>query len=154
MGLSHSSTPFGSRSELRAAHGRAADAAARPGALGRAAARLLLAAIRFYQACFSPAIPVGCKFYPSCSHYAAEAIEKHGAGRGSLLAVKRLLRCRPFTKGGVDLVPDLEKHIVNKSGAGESNINARESLPAEENENHSARRAHDSGSSNRNGVRL
>jgi putative membrane protein insertion efficiency factor len=47
-----------------------------------------------------------CKFYPSCSVYAQEAIAKHGARRGSWLALRRLLRCRPFTKGGFDPVPD------------------------------------------------
>jgi putative membrane protein insertion efficiency factor len=48
-----------------------------------------------------------CKFYPSCSHYAAEAIERHGARRGLLLAAARLWRCRPFTRGGHDPVPDV-----------------------------------------------
>jgi putative membrane protein insertion efficiency factor len=70
---------------------------------------LLVAAIRFYQAVFAPLMPVGCKFYPSCSRYAAEAIARHGARRGVRLALGRLWRCRPFTKGGVDLVPDLDE---------------------------------------------
>jgi putative membrane protein insertion efficiency factor len=73
----------------------------------RATAWLLLAAIRFYQAVFAPVMPVGCKFYPSCSHYAAEAIARHGALRGGRLALARLWRCRPFTQGGVDPVPDI-----------------------------------------------
>ncbi len=46
-----------------------------------------------------------CRFYPSCSHYAVEAIETHGSGRGVLLAIRRLGRCRPFGRSGVDLVP-------------------------------------------------
>jgi uncharacterized protein len=71
-----------------------------------AAAWLLLAGIRFYQAVFAPVMPVGCKFYPSCSHYAAEAIARHGAARGARLAAARLWRCRPLTKGGFDPVPD------------------------------------------------
>jgi uncharacterized protein len=66
----------------------------------------LLAAIRFYQALFAPMMPLGCKFYPSCSRYAAEAIARHGAIRGVQLALARLWRCRPFTQGGVDLVPE------------------------------------------------
>jgi putative membrane protein insertion efficiency factor len=70
-------------------------------------ASLLLVAIRFYQAVFGPLMPVGCKFYPSCSRYAAEAVERYGVKRGVRLALARLWRCRPFTKGGVDLVPDL-----------------------------------------------
>jgi putative membrane protein insertion efficiency factor len=75
-------------------------------AASRAAVWLLLAAIRFYQAIFAPVMPLGCKFYPSCSRYAAEAIERHGAIRGARLALARLWRCRPFTEGGVDPVPD------------------------------------------------
>ncbi len=82
-------------------------------------ASLLVAAIRFYQAIFAPLMPVGCKFYPSCSRYAAEAIERHGAKRGLRLALARLWRCRPFTKGGVDLVPDL----AEGSDGAESAIN-------------------------------
>jgi uncharacterized protein len=70
----------------------------------------LLMAIRFYQAVFAPVMPVGCKFYPSCSRYAAEAIERHGAMRGARLALARLWRCRPFTQGGFDPVPDDLSH--------------------------------------------
>jgi putative membrane protein insertion efficiency factor len=76
---------------------------------GGAAAWLLLGGIRLYQAVFSPFMPIGCKFYPSCSRYAAEAIARHGARRGLGLALKRLLRCRPFTQGGVDLVPEADE---------------------------------------------
>ncbi len=68
---------------------------------------MLLACIRCYQAIFAPLMPVGCKFYPTCSHYAYEAISRHGARRGAYLAVTRLLRCRPFTRGGHDPVPDI-----------------------------------------------
>ena len=75
-----------------------------------AAAWFLLMAIRFYQAVFAPVMPVGCKFYPSCSRYAAEAIERHGAIRGARLALARLWRCRPFTQGGFDPVPDDLSH--------------------------------------------
>jgi hypothetical protein len=69
------------------------------------AARALLIAVRAYQAFFSALMPSACKFYPSCSHYAAEALRIHGARRGSWLALRRLSRCHPFTPGGVDLVP-------------------------------------------------
>ena len=69
-------------------------------------ARALLFAVRAYQAFFSALMPSACKFYPSCSHYAAEAVQVHGARRGSWLALRRVSRCHPFTKGGVDLVPD------------------------------------------------
>jgi uncharacterized protein len=67
---------------------------------------LLLLFVRIYMVLLSPFFGGACKFYPSCSNYAHEAIARHGARRGVLLAVKRLLRCRPFTKGGFDPVPD------------------------------------------------
>ena len=76
----------------------------------RGAVWFLLTAIRFYQAILAPVMPVGCKFYPSCSRYAAEAIERHGASRGVRLALARLWRCRPFTQGGFDPVPDNLSH--------------------------------------------
>jgi putative membrane protein insertion efficiency factor len=79
-------------------------------AASRAAVWFLLMAIRFYQAVFAPVMPVGCKFYPSCSRYASEAIERHGAIRGARLALARLWRCRPFTQGGFDPVPDDLSH--------------------------------------------
>jgi putative membrane protein insertion efficiency factor len=69
-------------------------------------ARVLLVALRVYQTFFSALMPSACKFYPSCSHYAANAVRIHGARRGSWLAVRRISRCHPFTPGGVDLVPD------------------------------------------------
>jgi putative membrane protein insertion efficiency factor len=62
--------------------------------------------VRFYQAILSPLMFSICRFYPSCSHYAAEALERHGARRGLRLAAGRLWRCRPFTPGGYDPVPD------------------------------------------------
>jgi len=83
----------------------------------RAAAWLLLTGIRFYQAVFAPAMPVGCKFYPSCSHYAAEAITRHGAGHGVWLAAARLWRCRPFTQGGFDPVPDVVEDMAEFLGS-------------------------------------
>jgi uncharacterized protein len=66
----------------------------------------LLAFLRFYILFLSPVFGGACKFYPSCSNYAVEAVTKHGARRGFILAAKRLLRCRPFTQGGFDPVPD------------------------------------------------
>jgi putative membrane protein insertion efficiency factor len=67
--------------------------------------RLLLFSIRGYQITLSPFFGTQCRFHPSCSHYAAEAIEIHGAGRGSWLAIKRILKCHPWHAGGVDPVP-------------------------------------------------
>lgn len=71
-------------------------------------ARALLFLVRVYQGFFSGLMPSACKFYPSCSHYAADALRIHGARRGAWLAFRRVLRCHPFTRGGVDLVPDAD----------------------------------------------
>ena len=72
----------------------------------RLPAVFLLALVRFYIVVLSPFFGGTCKFYPSCSNYAYEAIARHGGRRGFVLAARRLLRCHPFTRGGVDLVPD------------------------------------------------
>jgi uncharacterized protein len=69
-------------------------------------ARALLFLLGIYQSFFSALMPSACKFYPSCSHYATDAVRIHGARRGSWLALRRVARCHPFTRGGVDLVPD------------------------------------------------
>ncbi len=61
--------------------------------------------IRAYQVAISPLLGPRCRFHPSCSHYAAEALEAHGAVRGSWLAVRRIARCHPFHPGGFDPVP-------------------------------------------------
>ncbi|MCV2392844.1 membrane protein insertion efficiency factor YidD [Actinotalea sp. M2MS4P-6] len=61
--------------------------------------------VRFYQLVISPWTPPTCRFYPSCSSYAVTALERHGALRGSWLAVRRLGRCHPWAAGGVDDVP-------------------------------------------------
>ena len=67
--------------------------------------RALLKAIRFYQTAVSPLFPPRCRFIPTCSAYALEAVEKYGAVKGTFLATKRILRCNPFHKGGYDPVP-------------------------------------------------
>lgn len=67
--------------------------------------RLLLALIRFYQQVISPLKPPSCRFYPTCSSYAIEAIERFGVCKGGWLAVKRLSKCHPFHEGGFDPVP-------------------------------------------------
>jgi hypothetical protein len=65
---------------------------------------VLVAVLKFYKAAVSPLLPPSCRFVPSCSEYAREAIEKHGAVRGSWMGVMRLLRCHPFHPGGYDPV--------------------------------------------------
>jgi uncharacterized protein len=67
--------------------------------------RALSAVIRAYQLVLSPALPASCRYYPSCSQYAREAVLKHGVIRGVYLAAARLVRCNPWSPGGVDLVP-------------------------------------------------
>ncbi|OKY76332.1 MAG: membrane protein insertion efficiency factor YidD [Desulfobulbaceae bacterium DB1] len=66
--------------------------------------KLLLLLIRGYQTLLSPVLPPTCRFTPSCSHYALEAINQHGAIKGSILAGYRILRCHPFCRGGYDPV--------------------------------------------------
>lgn len=77
--------------------------------------RTLQAMLSAYKRWVSPALPVVCRFVPTCSEYAMESVERHGALRGSMLAGWRLLRCHPFCRGGHDPVPMrfLEKHTTN-----------------------------------------
>lgn len=67
--------------------------------------KFLIACIRFYQKYLSPLKGTKCPYIPSCSQYAVEAIEKHGVIKGGILALWRILRCNPFSKGGIDPVP-------------------------------------------------
>ena len=68
--------------------------------------RAVVAAVKGYRACISPLLlPGKCRFIPSCSAYFMQAVEKYGAARGSLMGIKRLLRCHPFHKGGYDPLP-------------------------------------------------
>jgi len=67
--------------------------------------RFLIALVRSYKKYISPLLPPSCRFTPTCSEYAVEALSKHGALKGSLLAIWRILRCNPFCKGGYDPVP-------------------------------------------------
>jgi uncharacterized protein len=67
--------------------------------------RLLIGAVRLYQIGIAPFLPPSCRFTPSCSVYAIEALERYGAARGSWLAIRRIGRCHPFHAGGYDPVP-------------------------------------------------
>jgi len=65
----------------------------------------LIFLVRGYQSILSPLLPASCRFFPSCSVYAIEALERHGALKGSVLTLRRLARCQPFCTGGYDPVP-------------------------------------------------
>ncbi|MCK1985970.1 membrane protein insertion efficiency factor YidD [Peribacillus simplex] len=68
--------------------------------------KILMGIIRFYQVAISPIKPPTCRFYPTCSHYGLEAINRFGPIKGSWLALIRILKCHPFHPGGIDLVPE------------------------------------------------
>ena len=78
--------------------------------------RIMIGIIRFYQGAISPYLRPSCKFDPTCSAYAVEAIEKHGALKGGKLTLKRFAKCHPFTKkSGYDPVPDNTPHSKKQS---------------------------------------
>jgi uncharacterized protein len=84
---------------------RVSKSAARENRPGGRMRTITLALLRFYQACISPTLPSSCRFFPSCSEYACEAVAMWGARRGLRLTIRRLLRCRPLGKCGYDPVP-------------------------------------------------
>ncbi len=88
-------------------------------------ARVLLAAVRAYQRCISPLLGPHCRFAPSCSSYAAQALQAHGALRGSWLAVRRIARCHPFHPGGHDPVP-----LDRRSGERPSRVEPSRAVPS------------------------
>lgn len=75
-----------------------------------------LAAIRFYKRNVSPTLPPGCRYQPTCSDYTYEAIERHGVLKGVGLGTWRLMRCNPFSKGGLDPVPGDADNAANAQG--------------------------------------
>ncbi|MER2090124.1 membrane protein insertion efficiency factor YidD [Sporosarcina sp. JAI121] len=70
--------------------------------------RIIIGIIKLYQKVISPLTPPSCRFYPTCSHYGIEAVEKHGVLKGLWLAVRRISKCHPFHEGGFDPVPEKE----------------------------------------------
>ncbi len=84
--------------------------------------KILIKIIRFYQRYISPATPPSCRYYPTCSNYALEAVNKHGALKGGLMSTARILRCNPFVEGGVDKVPDHFTLGRNPKNRGEQHI--------------------------------
>ena len=85
--------------------------------------RVLVALIRFYQVAISPWTPAACRFQPTCSSYALEAIERHGALRGGWLALRRIGRCHPWGGQGYDPVPLVGAGEESKAPAGEDGRN-------------------------------
>ncbi len=77
---------------------------------------LAIALVRLYQKFISPLTGAHCRYYPTCSHYAVTALKKHGFIKGSILSVWRIMRCNPFSKGGVDYVP--ETFTLRRKGRG------------------------------------
>lgn len=77
--------------------------------------KILIALVRFYQTGISPFLPPSCRYYPTCSSYMIQAIQKHGAIKGLIMEIGRILRCHPFVKGGYDPVPDHFTVFRNKS---------------------------------------
>lgn len=71
--------------------------------------RLIGRIIKAYSYLISPLLGPSCRFYPSCSHYAADAVERHGVMKGGWLATRRIARCHPWHEGGVDPVPELKQ---------------------------------------------
>jgi putative membrane protein insertion efficiency factor len=67
---------------------------------------VVLAALRFYKVAVSPMLPPACRYTPTCSEYAMEAVERYGVARGGWLATKRLASCHPWSRGGYDPVPE------------------------------------------------
>ncbi|RKX74056.1 MAG: membrane protein insertion efficiency factor YidD [Spirochaetes bacterium] len=76
-----------------------------PGFTSRAMQLIFIWIIKFYQKIISPFFPQTCRFYPTCSAYAVNALQKYGTLKGLILSVKRILRCHPFNPGGYDPVP-------------------------------------------------
>ncbi|MFV0518631.1 MAG: membrane protein insertion efficiency factor YidD [Lachnospirales bacterium] len=67
--------------------------------------KIILLLIKFYRNFISPGLQPRCRFYPTCSAYSLEAVEKYGAIKGTYLSIRRILKCHPFHKGGIDMVP-------------------------------------------------
>ena len=81
--------------------------------MGALVSRLLIGSVRFYQGAISPHLPAACRYQPTCSQYAIEAVRLHGAAKGSLLAAKRILRCHPWGGSGYDPVPPVKNSESN-----------------------------------------
>ena len=76
--------------------------------------KLIVTILRLYKVVLSPLLPSACRYYPSCSVYTRQAVEKYGVGRGLWMGAKRLSRCHPFHAGGLDPVPDPNTQSLQK----------------------------------------
>ena len=85
----------------------------------RALRQVLIAVVKGYRLLLSPSLGSSCRFEPTCSRYALDALEQHGAGVGSYLAARRILRCHPWCEGGVDAVPTERPRIFAWSSSTE-----------------------------------
>ena len=83
----------------------------------------MLAVVRFYRRALSPLLPAACRFEPTCSRYALDAIEMHGALKGGWLTLRRVLRCQPFSRGGFDPVPVPETCPAEHADVSRTNCN-------------------------------
>ena len=83
--------------------------------------RALMALVRGYQLVLSPWLQTGCRYEPTCSGYAMQALDRHGATAGTYLAVARVLRCHPFCDGGLDAVPEHPPRLFRRFVTGASN---------------------------------
>ncbi|AZN40602.1 membrane protein insertion efficiency factor YidD [Paenibacillus albus] len=90
--------------------------------------RVISAPIHAYRKFISPLKPPSCRFYPTCSAYALEAIDKHGPLRGSWLAVRRICRCHPFHPGGVDFVPPTREEMQQRRASAALDSAAEDSV--------------------------
>jgi putative membrane protein insertion efficiency factor len=129
MGHCNSPAQHGSHSGFCADHARPAEADSKRAAAEVASARpssattwVLVVFLQIYKTFLSPFFGGACKYQPSCSNYALEAIKMHGAARGSILALKRLGRCRPFKQGGFDPVPSVDEVNCGGLGSGEPEL--------------------------------
>ena len=113
----HASTGGGSLDAEERPAGLAGPAAREWGRVARIAGWPLLAVLWIYRRFVSPVLPPACRFHPSCSLYAAEAIVAHGPIRGTWLAVRRLLRCHPWNAGGPDPVPPPRARVAGSAFA-------------------------------------
>lgn len=84
-------------------------------------ALVLATLVRAYRAVPKPGMS-RCRFYPSCSAYALEALERHGGGRGTLLVLRRIARCHPFNPGGLDPVPDVSDAATGQAGSRQEGV--------------------------------